>query len=239
MSGANDILIANIKEKGNEVTAYLEKEGINIRYTALRLIDYLIAGRIAVIRRTVPAFMEDLSNKMVYRTAPEFKRTFPDPLYIVEGDRPASTISSTTHGRSGVTYLTFVNRIPIIFSSTPEETGKYLALMMKQVAFASTAETMSNGNNEKIDDESSAEIDAEVQLQVLSAIPGIKEDNAKALLAKYGSLRAIIDADETELSKVKGIGAKKAKAIMQAFNASAIEEQKQPVNRSSKAPLSR
>lgn len=238
MSGANDILIANIKEKGNEVTAYLEKEGINIRYTALRLIDYLIAGRIAVIRRTVPAFMEDLSNKMVYRTAPEFKRTFPDPLYIVEGDRPASTISSTTHGRSGVTYLTFVNRIPIIFSSTPEETGKYLALMMKQVAFASTAEPMSNGN-EEADDESSAEIDAEVQLQVLSAIPGIKEDNAKALLAKYGSLRAIIDADENEIAKVKGIGAKKAKAITQAFNASALEDPKQPVNRSSKASLSR
>ncbi len=220
MSGASDILIANIKEKGSEVTAYLEKEGINIRYTALRLIDYLIAGRIAVIRRTVPAFMEDLSNKMVYRTAPEFKRTFPDPLYIVEGDRPASTISSTTHGRSGVTYLTFVNRIPIIFSSTPEETGKYLALMMKQVAFASTAETMSNDSEESAED-STVEIDAEVQLQILSAIPGIKEENAKVLIAKFGSLRAIIDAEESDLAKIKGIGTKKARAITQAFNSSA------------------
>lgn len=233
MSGASDILIANIKEKGSEVTAFLEKEGINIRYTALRLIDYLIAGRIAVIRRTVPAFMDDLSNKLVYRTAPEFKRTFPDPLYIVEGDRPASTISSTTHGRSGVTYLTFVNRIPIIFSSTPEETGKYLALMMKQVAFASTAGTMSKDSDETSDD-STIEIDAEVQMQVLSAIPGIKEDDAKALIAKFGSLRAIAIAEEADLAKVRGIGGKKAKSVAQAFNASLLDIQPSTNAKSSK-----
>lgn len=238
MSGASDILIANIKEKGSDVTTFLEKEGINIRYTALRLIDYLIAGRIAVIRRTVPAFMEDLSNKLVYRTAPEFKRTFPDPLYIVEGDRPASTISSTTHGRSGVTYLTFVNRIPIIFSSTPEETGKYIALMMKQVAFASTAETMSN-DNEETSDESTVEIDAEVQMQVLSAIPGVKEENAKALIAHFGSLRAIAEADEAEIAKVKGLGGKKAKAIAQAFNASLLESQPRAATKSSKSSIAR
>lgn len=238
MSGASDILIANIKEKGSEVTAFLEKEGINIRYTALRLIDYLIAGRIAVIRRTVPAFMEDLSNKLVYRTAPEFKRTFPDPLYIVEGDRPASTISSTTHGRSGVTYLTFVNRIPIIFASTPEETGKYIALMMKQVAFASTAETMSDDNKET-SDESTVEIDAEVQMQVLSAIPGVKEENAKALIAKFGSLRAIAEADEAEIAKVKGLGGKKAKAITQAFNASLLEIQPRVETKSAKSSVAR
>lgn len=224
MSGASDILIANIKEKGSEVTNYLEKEGINIRYTSLRLIDYLIAGRIAVIRRTVPAFMDDLANKMVYRTAPEFKRTFPDPLYIVEGEKPATTISSTTHGRSGVTYLTFVNRIPIIFSGTPEETGKYLALMMKQVAFASAAESMTeNGSSE--DEESMDEVSADTQIQILTAIPGIKEDNAKLLLAKLGSLKAILGTSESELAKIKGIGAKKAKAIVDTFNAPAIQAQ--------------
>ncbi len=238
MSGASDILIANIKEKGSEVTAFLEKEGINIRYTALRLIDYLIAGRIAVIRRTVPAFMEDLSNKLVYRTAPEFKRTFPDPLYIVEGDRPASTISSTTHGRSGVTYLTFVNRIPIIFSSTPEETGKYIALMMKQVAFASTAEAMSDDGEETSDD-STVEIDAEVQMQILSAIPGIKEEDAKALIAKFGSLRAIAEADEAAIAKIKGLGGKKAKAIAQAFNASLLQSQPRAEAKSSKSSIAR
>jgi ERCC4-type nuclease len=238
VSGANDILIANIKEKGSEVTAYLEKEGINIRYTSLRLIDYLIAGRIAVIRRTVPAFMEDLSNKMVYRTAPEFKRTFPDPLYIVEGERPASTISSTTHGRSGVTYLTFVNRIPIIFSSTPEETGKYLALMMKQVAFASTAETMSSDSEASAED-STVEIDAEVQLQILSAIPGIKEENAKVLIAKFGSLRAIVEADEAELTKIRGIGSKKARAIVQAFNATATNGQPSADSKTTRASIAR
>lgn len=238
MSGASDILIANIKEKGSEVTIFLEKEGINIRYTALRLIDYLIAGRIAVIRRTVPAFMEDLSNKLVYRTAPEFKRTFPDPLYIVEGDRPASTISSTPHGRSGVTYLTFVNRIPIIFSSTPEETGKYLALMMKQVAFASTAETMPH-NDDETPEGSTVEIDAEVQLQILGAIPGLKEDNARALIAKFGSLRAIAEANETELAKIKGVDTKKAKAIAQAFNASHLDSQPQPKTKSAKTSVAR
>jgi ERCC4-type nuclease len=226
LSGSNDILIANFKEKGNEVTAFLEKEGIQVRYTALRLIDYLIAGRVAVVRRTVESFLADLSNKMVYRTAPEFKRSFPDPLYIVEGTAPAATISATTPGRSGITYLTFVHRIPIIFASTPEETAKYIALMMKQAEFASapTDSEDSPGENAATESADAGDeaivLEADVQIKLLAALPGLTEGNAVALLARFGSLKAVFEAPEKELAKVKGIGAKKAKIIVTALTTS-------------------
>lgn len=240
MSGVSDILIANVKEKGSEVTNFLEKEGIQIRFTSLRLVDYLIAGRVAVIRRTVDAFMEDLSNKMVYRTAPEFKRTFPDPLYIVEGDHPAAIVSGSTHGRSGVTYLTFVNKIPIIFSTTPEETAKYLAMMMKQAEFVSASDVPAveiEDEANTIADGSSA--DGEAPVRILAAVPGITAENAKLLLEKFGSLRAVLDASESSLAKIKGIGAKKAKAIAEIFSVPASGNSTRRGGSSSKAPIAR
>ncbi len=248
MSGSNDILIANIKEKGNEVTTFLEKEGIQIRYTALRLIDYLIAGRVAVVRRTVESFLADLSNKMVYRTAPEFKRSFPDPLYIVEGNSPAAAISATTPGRSGITYLTFVHRIPIIFASTPEESAKYIALMMKQAEFASTpadpdaASTNDEAAAESADSSFDAVVlDADLQIKLLSALPGLTAENAAALLAKFGTLKAVFEASEKDLAKVKGIGAKKAKTIVLAVTASPAptREEKAARRKSAHSSISR
>ena len=47
----------------------------------------------------------------------------------------------------------------------------------------------------------------------LTAIPGIGESKAKRLLAAFGGSRAIKQATEEELSKVKGISAKDAKAV--------------------------
>lgn len=242
MSGSNDILIANIKEKGNEVTAFLEKEGIQVRYTSVRLIDYLIAGRIAVVRRTVESFLAELANKMVYRTAPEFKRSFPDPIYIVEGSAPAATISATTPGRAGITYLTFVHRIPIIFSSTPEESAKYIALMMKQAEFAASPTDQSASADANTGDELDQplpELDAEVQIQVLSSIPGISRDNATLLLSRFGSLKGVCSADEKDLQKIKGIGAKKARAIISTITTVTMPTEKDSKKKAAHSPIGR
>ncbi len=234
MSDRNDILIANLREKGNEVTTFLESEGIDVRYTNLRLIDYLIAGRIAIIRRTVDAFLADLSNKQLYRSAPEFKRSFPDPIYIVEGASPAARISATTPGRAGVTYLTFVNRIPIIFASTPEESAKYIALMMKQAEFAAApAETLSMEDVSEMPAESAdgALLDSGVTIEVLKLLPDVSEEIAGRLLAKFGSLRAVFSAEEKELAAVKGLSAKRAKMIVDFIATGA----KEPVTKTKKS----
>ena len=77
MSGIENVLIANIREKESSLIPLLEKEGVAIKFTPLKLVDFIAAGKIAIIRRTMDDFVGELQNKMVYRTAIEFKRDFP------------------------------------------------------------------------------------------------------------------------------------------------------------------
>lgn len=48
------------------------------------------------------------------------------------------------------------------------------------------------------------------QLHILSAFPGIGEKRARDILSHFGSLLAVLEAEITELSEVRGIGGKMA-----------------------------
>jgi ERCC4-type nuclease len=109
---------------------------VAIKFTPLKLVDFIAAGKIAIIRRTMDEFVAELQNKMVYRTAIEFKRDFPDPLYIVEGKQTVDSSSATTI-RAGITYLSVGRRIPIIFTTGEQDTARYISLLLKQSEFSS------------------------------------------------------------------------------------------------------
>lgn len=215
MSAPENTLIVSLKEKGSELIPYLEKEGITVRFSAIKLVDFIIAGKIAIVRRTIDEFVADLRNKMIYRTAIEFKRDFADPLYIIEGKEFTANGSASVTMRAGIAYLTVLNRIPIIFTSSMEETSKYLSLMLKQSEYASERDT-SVVEDRKDKTESSISY----QVEVLTHFPGITEADAKALLEKFGSLKAIFGASENELQSTKSFGMKKAKSFLKAKAAS-------------------
>ncbi len=239
-SASDNLLITSMSQKGQEIIEHLESEGVSVRFSNLKIADYIIAGRFAIVRRTLDDFMADLSNKMIYRTAPEFKRNFHDPLYVVEGFTPGAKISASTTGRAGITYLTIMNRIPIIFTNSAEETARYIALIMKQAEYAPVheevlededdsqtklmqpSEETSNGNSREPED---------YKIKSLCALPGITEEAAEALVKKFGSLRSIITADENALRKVKGVGPKRAKTLQNAINAGARKEKRPSGNR--------
>ena len=53
----------------------------------------------------------------------------------------------------------------------------------------------------------------EQQELVIASFPDIGLKGARALLRQFGSVRAVIDADEHDLTAVEGIGPVKAKTI--------------------------
>lgn len=57
-----------------------------------------------------------------------------------------------------------------------------------------------------------------VLVDVISVIPGIGKKKAGAILAHFGSLRAVMDASEKEIMKVRGIGKKQASEIKRWLN---------------------
>lgn len=214
MSGIENVLIANIREKESSLIPLLHKEGVAIKFTPLKLVDYIAAGKIAIIRRTMNEFVAELQNKVVYRTAIEFKRDFPDPLYIVEGKLTVDS-SSATSVRAGITYLSVGRRIPIIYTTGAEDTAKYISLLLKQSEFSSEREPAPIAIPVEAEDKQPTE--GNYQEQILALIPGVTPANVKTLTETFGSLKSVFGASEDKLKAIKSIGPKKAKTIIAAF----------------------
>jgi Fanconi anemia group M protein len=55
----------------------------------------------------------------------------------------------------------------------------------------------------------------EQQEYIIASFPSVGMRNARLLLAHFGSVKAILDADEEALRAVKGIGEKTARQILE------------------------
>jgi ERCC4-type nuclease len=57
----------------------------------------------------------------------------------------------------------------------------------------------------------------EMQLDVLSALPGVGPEMAKALMKKHGTLKALLSAESEDLGATAGIDEAKAEVLTKLF----------------------
>jgi Fanconi anemia group M protein len=205
-------LIVNSRDRGSQLIPKLEKEGLAFAFSQLKYVDFLIAGRIAIIRRKTEDFAEDLKTKMLYRTLPFFKREYTEPLYIVEGESLMVNGTPMPAIRSGITHITSVSRIPIIRTRDSDETARYLSLLVKQAQFSAPAEP-----RQEVDEDDSQPVPWQVAM--LEHLPDVDRVIATRLLKQFGSIRGVLNAEVSALQKIKGLGPKKSEKIKRALAA--------------------
>jgi ERCC4-type nuclease len=150
---------------------------------------------------------------MLYRTLIFFKREYPEPLYLIEGEKLSDNGTPLPTIRSGITHITAVSRIPIIFTDNLSETAKYMSLLARQARYASS--------DRPTEDSTEAEDEQPLpfQVQMLRILPEVTPVIARRLLTRFGTLKGVFCAKVSELQKVKGLGPKKAWKIKQAIEA--------------------
>jgi ERCC4-type nuclease len=150
---------------------------------------------------------------MLFRTLVFFKREYPEPLYLVEGERLSVNGTSLPTLRSGITHITAVSRIPIIFTGDVSETAKYMSLLVRQARLAGPPPEP----QEPVDVEDEQAVP--YQLRMLAQLPDVTPGIAQRLMDRFGTLKGVFCAKVTELQKIKGLGPKKAWKIKQAIEA--------------------
>ena len=204
-------LIINTQDRDSDLIHYLEKEEITFTFSQLKYVDFMIAGRIAIIKRTTEEFAVDLKNKMVHRTLPFFKREYPEPLYIIEGEDLAVNGTPLPTIRSAITHITAVSRIPIIRTMDTRETARYLALLVKQSQFSGPS------TRRAVQSEPEDEQPVAWQVEILTHLPDVDRVIAARLMKKFGTVRAVLDAKTSSMQKIKGVGPKKSERIKKAL----------------------
>ena len=226
-------ILAETLSAGTPVAQQLVERGVDVGSANLPAGNYQITGSCIVLHLSFSDFCRWVADKAVFRRIIEFKRAVPEPIVIVEG-APGSELRPVSPSalRAALAFISVHNRVPVLFTNDAKESAELLYAMANQAQNgmgitlesapanpeASTADKASveegNGNGHG-NGEGKTSVEDLIALpeQIVRMIPEVGAMTAKALLRRFGSLRGVFGAGPADLTKIDGIGPKKAKKI--------------------------
>lgn len=191
------------RERGSAVIPALQAAGARLEFVALRAGDYRVGRALAIERKSAWDFWKSIFDGRLFRQAIRLASSSPRPLILVEGHGP--DLSHPTV-RGALITVAAVFGVPVLFSRDPADSARWILGAARQ--FAARRENAvarpgwrPRGKRAR-------------QIFVLQGLPGIGPVRASRLLDRFGSVRAVLNADEKTLSEVHGVGPKIAQKIV-------------------------
>jgi ERCC4-type nuclease len=189
-------LVADAAQKGNAILTALGEKKVRVIYANLQIGDYQITDNVYVTCMSTEAFMRGLTDKRLYRQVLELKRALPEPVLLVEGPSVYEVEGANPYLINGaLAFISVLNRIPVLFSSGPEESADLLFMATNQMQFGLGYEVHAE------DQKARKREYKEIQQDVLESLPGVGPILAKALVKQHGSLKQIFNLTAAELAE--------------------------------------
>ncbi|HID74105.1 MAG TPA: hypothetical protein EYP43_03545, partial [Thermoplasmata archaeon] len=198
-------IIADMREFRSPVVKEISRHGILVEGRQLEVGDYILSSRLAVERKTAEDLAASIVDGRLFQQMKALASAYPTPVIIVEGAVFSTRVPETAlMGALGALVVDF--RIPVINTSSPDETAALLVAMAKREAKGRRTPAVRPGRVSR---------DPEDRKQyVIEGLPNVSGVLARRLLEHFGSVRAVMNATEEELMQVKGLGRMKAAGIV-------------------------
>ena len=199
-------IVIDDRETSSKVVEVLSDLGAAIALKRLPQGDFAIGDRILVERKTARDFVDTLIDRDLLGQVKAMAEAVTRPIVIIEGGDLYSQRDIHPNAIRGVlAALTVDMGVSLLFTTDAEDTAKMLFVIAKREE--------SERGERKVHPHKSYHSVREEQEYIVSAFPEIGLRNARLLLAHFGSVRAIVNAELEELVAVKGIGEKTAAKI--------------------------
>ncbi len=213
-------IIADVRERGSKVLEllFLDPE-LKVTVKQLPLADYIISDRVAVERKSAEDFIQSIIDGRLFDQVKRLSEHYARPILIVEGD--LFSVPRGVHPnaiRGALISLVTDFGISVLFSNSPEETATYIKLLAKR-------EQEEGERIPRIRGEKRILSLPEMQQFIVESLPFVGPKLARELLKKFGTVERVMTATERELSKVEGIGPKRAKEIRRVLTTPYREEE--------------
>ena len=172
---------------------------MDVKIQSMAVADYQVSDEVAIERKTAKDFVDSMIDKRLFKQARELSEEFKRPLLILEGDDLYSGMVNPNANRGTIASIALDFGISIIPTRDAQET----AAMIKRIAIR---EQSGEKTNIQIRTDKKPVILWEQQLFIIESLPNIGPVNAKNLLEHFGSVSKVINASESELMEVEGIG---------------------------------
>lgn len=200
------VVFADTREGNSKVIRHLSEMEINVKVQAMAVGDYQVSDEVVIERKTAKDFVDSIVDKRLFKQARSLMEEFKRPLIILEGDDLYNGMINPNAIRGSIASIALDFGISIIPTRNAQDT----AAMIKRIAIREQS-----GEKTPIQirtDKKPVNL-WEQQLFIIESLPNIGPVNAKNLLEHFGTVANIINASESQLQEVEGIGKKTAANI--------------------------
>lgn len=200
------VVFADTREGNSKVIRHLSEMEIDVKVQAMAVGDYQVNDEVVIERKTAKDFVDSIVDKRLFKQARSLMEEFKRPLIILEGDDLYNGMINPNAIRGSIASIALDFGISIIPTRNAQDT----AAMIKRIAIREQS-----GEKTPIQirtDKKPVNL-WEQQLFIIESLPNIGPVNAKNLLEHFGTVANIINASESQLQEVEGIGKKTAANI--------------------------
>jgi ERCC4-related helicase/ERCC4-type nuclease len=205
------VVYVDSREGNSNVIRDLDMIGVDVKIRAMTVADYQVSNDVAIERKTAKDFVDSIADKRLFKQARMMMEEFKKPILILEGDDFYSGFINPDAIRGSIASIALDFGISIIPTRSPEDT----AAMIKRIA---AREQKNEKHNIQIRTERKPVNLWEQQLFIVESLPNVGPVNAKNLLEHFGTVKKVLNASESELLEVEGIGKKTAKNIKEVLD---------------------
>lgn len=200
------VVFADTREGNSKVIRHLSEMEIDVKVQAMAVGDYQVSDEVVIERKTAKDFVDSIVDKRLFKQARSLMEEFKRPLIILEGDDLYNGMINPNAIRGSIASIALDFGISIIPTRNAQDT----AAMIKRIAIREQS-----GEKTPIQirtDKKPVNL-WEQQRFIIESLPNIGPVNAKNLLEHFGTVANIINASESQLQEVEGIGKKTAANI--------------------------
>ena len=185
------------------------RDGVETRLETLAVGDYVVSDRVAVERKTVADFVDSLvgDERSVFEQVGDLASHYARPVVVVEGtDLYGERNVHPNAVRGALASLAADFGASVLRTEDADGTTDLLEALARR-------EQTANDRDVSVHGEKATKTLAEQQAYVVSSIADVGPVTARSLLEHFGSVEAVLTADEEELLDVEGVGAVTAERI--------------------------
>jgi Fanconi anemia group M protein len=197
-------------EPSGAVLRALEKRGVTCRVTSLRAGDYDLGHGVLVERKTTADFHHSLQRGRLWGQVGKLRTSAALPYVLIEGTSLAGPIGADAV--RGACLAILGQGVALIRARDPIDSAAWLHLLATRMSGRRL------GRDRPVYAQRLKPGVDEVPEAMLAAVPGISTVTARALLRRFGTVRAVILAGEEAWSTVEGVGPVRARALSRAIS---------------------
>ncbi len=202
-------VVVDERERASGVPELLKTFGLRVERRMLDVGDYVVSSDCAVERKEARDFVQSLYSGRLFDQAYRLSEEYVKPVLVVEGELSVllKEMAKPRAFWGALTTLAFNYGLHVFFTVDVRQTAEVVyALARRRVGLHPKGPLVRKRLGRKRDL-------SQLQLLLVSGLPGIGVKLANRLLGRFGSLRRVFSASVAELSSVNGLGRAKAEKI--------------------------